>query len=494
MATKKDARLDVEALSAEVADRFDAVAWARFNSSDMAARSETRFEVMRIRDDLMKVARADPIQAAKIWDEHVPDYVPRPYELPTIAPEPVIFNTIEPGRRRRKLGHEPDLDLSPETGAAKKEADAGRAELADAPKAPSQVRPDKVSAKAEDPNAARIRLLLEGLNKQYLKANEKYHFRNKGGEVAFEAREKRLLTQHDTPTVVTSMIDLAEARGWSSLKLTGTDAFRREAWLQASLRNLEVSGYQPNTLDKSKLEEIRAERRNQASVNTISEQSRAKSARAPAGPGFAPIVEDGTGEPRMPLTPIQEQFLKVMEATMKHRGDSQDAIVKARALANERLTHERIHAGTLVDIGTAPYQDKPGRKPSHYVTLQDDKGQTVKIWGVDLPRALEASGAQLGDKVALAFRGRQPVSVDAPVNDVAGKTIHTKKQAVDRNAWEIVQFDRLREDAKASVLKAVERQDQPARLKVFDRSAKSALPVAKPQIARSARRGLERSV
>ena len=65
---------------------------------------------------------------------------------------------------------------------------------------------------------------------------------------------------------------------------------------------------------------------------------------------------------------------------------------------------------------------------------------------------------------------------------------------VERNTWEVVQFDRLREEAKASVAQAVERQNNPATLKVFDRSAKSATPSTEPQKVRTRERARERSV
>ena len=51
-----------------------------------------------------------------------------------------------------------------------------------------------------------------------------------------------------------------------------------------------------------------------------------------------------------------------------------------------------------------------------------------------------------------------------------------KSETVDRNTWEVVQFDRLRSDAKASVLKAAAQQETPANIKVFDRTAKSVTP------------------
>jgi hypothetical protein len=481
---------DIDALGASVTERFDGVAWEMFNGTDRAARSETRHEVLRIRDDLMKIADVDPHRAARIWDGRVPTFVPRPFELPTVEPDPVVFNTIEPGRKRRRTNPELYLEGGPTSTSISNDREVSPG----GDRAPVNTKVPAVQEMAvghRDPNAERIKLLLGGLNNQYLKADDKYHFRDKGGDVAFEVQEKKLITQHDTPAVVSSMIDLAETRGWSSLKLTGTEEFKREAWLQASLRDFEVSGYRPDKLDKVRLEELRAERAIQKPSNRIEPHSPVSSKRIEGPVQFEVIDAPVTPEAALSLTPAQDQFVRLMEATMRHRGDRPETIARARALADERLTSDRVHVGTLVSVGTAPYQDKRGAAHSHFIELQSDHGEKTKVWGVDLPRALEAAGAEPGQMVAVAFRGRQRVTVDVAVRNEKGEKLGTEKKDVDRNTWEVVRFDKLREDAKVSVLKAVERQENPAALKIFDRSARPEIP--KPGVSRHIQRGRERT-
>jgi hypothetical protein len=41
------------------------------------------------------------------------------------------------------------------------------------------------------------------------------------------------------------MLDLAQARGWKSVRLRGTESFRREAWVQAQVRGMQTEGYHP---------------------------------------------------------------------------------------------------------------------------------------------------------------------------------------------------------------------------------------------------------
>ena len=45
------------------------------------------------------------------------------------------------------------------------------------------------------------------------------------------------------------MLDLAQARGWQSVKLRGADSFKREAWVQAQVRGMQTEGYQPKATD-----------------------------------------------------------------------------------------------------------------------------------------------------------------------------------------------------------------------------------------------------
>lgn len=462
MAAKAKAKFpDLDVLSADVAGRFDAVDWTRFNAASRRTQTVVRREVLQIRDDLMLVAAADPARAARIWDAHVPDFVPRPDELPQTQAELFPLNTIQPGRRRRK-----SVPLAPAAEPGPAVDEKPRQETAATP----EVSPPPADVPLQVADPERSRRLLENLNRQYRKAGDKYHFRGRKGGVAFEIQAQKLSTQHDTPSVVTAMLDVAEAREWPAVRLTGSPAFRREAWLQASLRDLAVSGFRPTKRDRAYLAERHAERTGPAASNTIEVEAKESRLIAPDA-RFDPLREDGTAEPRVPLTGGQDQFLRLMEATMRHRGDAPAAIARASELANEKLTSERVHVGTLVELGSAPYQDRSGQKRSHFVVLQDDHGERSKVWGVDLPRALEASGAQPGEKVVVAFRGRAPVEVKVPVEDRDGRVVRSEWKTVDRNRWEVLRFDRLHDDAKAALAKAIERQTHPAEFKVFDRDA-----------------------
>jgi hypothetical protein len=483
----KPAPSELETLSRDVAERFKDVPWELFDSKDLGASGETRYMVSRIQNDLMKVADKDPVQAGRIWDAHVPGFVARPAELPPSEKEPAPVNSIEPGRsRRRRAPAEAYLDQPVQAKQDTSTPDIVRSRGPSAPEnAPSSSQPKAAPPSINDPDAEKAKRLLEGLEKQYLKADDRYHFRDRGREVAFEAKDKKLVTQFDTPAVVTSMIDLAEARGWSSLKLNGTASFKREAWLQASLRGVEVTGYKPGKLDKARLDELRSERGSAAPPNTMAQE------RDRASPATAMLANPQASEPRVPLTAAEAQFVAVMEATMRKRGDRPETIAKARELASDRLTKDRIHVGKLVEVGSAPYQDRQGERDSPFVMLENDKGGRSKVWGADLPRALQESGAKPGQRIAVALDGRKPVEVDVTVKDGAGQTIRTERQTVDRNNWRVVQIDNLREDARDALLKQAQSRTAAPVLKTFDRTAPSQPRPAPKAPARS--RGQERT-
>lgn len=78
----------------------------------------------------------------------------------------------------------------------------------------------------------------------------------------------------------------------------------------------------------------------------------------------------------------------------------------------------------MVDHGPAPYQNEKGASDSYFVTLEGRDGKQHTLWGVDLERSVAASGAKVGDRVDVEFKGSQPVTFPN------GQTGH-------RNTWDV---------------------------------------------------------
>ncbi len=99
-------------------------------------------------------------------------------------------------------------------------------------------------------------------------------------------------------------------------------------------------------------------------------------------------------------------------------------------------------AGRLVAHGPALYEHEPSNKLSYFVTLENDKGLRNTVWGVDLERALQASGAEPGTKIELQHLGSQPVTLPD------GTLTH-------RNEWQVrdaasVTFDQIEKQLSRS--------------------------------------------
>lgn len=78
--------------------------------------------------------------------------------------------------------------------------------------------------------------------------------------IAFEDRNKSLHTSRQDEKTIYAMLDMAQSKGWSDIKLKGTEEFKQKVWLEASLRGIGVKGYEPNEKDLAELQAKQAER------------------------------------------------------------------------------------------------------------------------------------------------------------------------------------------------------------------------------------------
>jgi hypothetical protein len=105
------------------------------------------------------------------------------------------------------------------------------------------------------------------------------------------AAPQRITTRLDDRQTVSAMLDLAQARGWQSVKLRGTDSFKREAWVQAQVRGMQAEGYQPGATDMQE-----AQRRTVAATPVVqptkasAEATAASMARPPAAKATKPAT------------------------------------------------------------------------------------------------------------------------------------------------------------------------------------------------------------
>lgn len=93
----------------------------------------------------------------------------------------------------------------------------------------------------------------------------------------FHDQGEKLATSTTDKAAISDMVAYAKAKQWESLKLTGSQEFRREAWLQAESQGIKTQGFTPREKDLIELKTLTMER----STNSITPlQDRAKD-RAP---------------------------------------------------------------------------------------------------------------------------------------------------------------------------------------------------------------------
>lgn len=130
------------------------------------------------------------------------------------------------------------------------------------------------SATAQSAREARQHEAREALHKRFHQTGDSYYYKDDSARLAFVDRGSRLITQEKDARTASAMAVMAEAKGWSTIKVSGDESFRREVWLEASLRGIHVKGYQPKEADLAALD-IKRDQRSRNGVEPVSTKERA---------------------------------------------------------------------------------------------------------------------------------------------------------------------------------------------------------------------------
>jgi hypothetical protein len=220
------------------------------------------------------------------------------------------------------------------------------------------------------------------------------------GEVAFHDSGEKLSTQRNDPDVAVALVKMAEAKGWTDIKVNGHPDFRRAVWMEASLNGIEVRGFTPSDKDLFALEERRRQ-----SMRNVVQRDELPGTDKTASAGTDKTANAGTGA-------VQERAAPVVART-------------------------KTTEGTLVEHGAAPYLNDEKNQPSYFVRVKNEKGTEHTSWGVDLRRAVEKSGAVSGDQVRLENKGNQEVTVKTAIRNQDGKITGYREKDVRRTQWNV---------------------------------------------------------
>jgi len=254
----------------------------------------------------------------------------------------------------------------------------------------------------------------ETIAKRFIQVKNRYYFPD--GTRAFTDRGSRLTTPSENTEVVRSLVRIAQARGWHEITLRGSERFRQEAWVQASLVGLQVRGYTPSEVEQARV------------VRTLAREQGREAGALSAGSDLDSIAPSAVGE------------------------------LPARAAPYaSRAARAPLLTGGLLDHGRAPYKQDPKAAMSYFLKLKTARGEQV-IWGVDLERAFKESltKPERGDEVGLRSIRREPVTVRVATRDEAGKLTGEGSVEKIRNRWvvEKLEFFESRAAAARTVLDA----------------------------------------
>lgn len=250
---------------------------------------------------------------------------------------------------------------------------------------------DKSSSATVEDNALPDRIR----RKYYVVANElgkdgpdgeaRLYADERGEYLAFKVTEDRLVTRLAAAEVIRDMVSVAQHRQWEALQVRGSAEFRREAWLEAGARGLEIQGYQPTELDRQTL------------VDRREVWDRAHS---------------GTPE--------------VEARSASDRGERAD-----------KFDYDKGISGRLIGVGQAPYRNRTDAEASTYVALELDNGRQHQVWGVGLEKATADSNAKPGDRVHVRRDGVERVTKEIKMIDGTNGHAHIEQRQVPRNRWQV---------------------------------------------------------
>ncbi|WP_322104048.1 LPD7 domain-containing protein [Paraburkholderia sp. J41] len=394
--------------------------------------------------------------------------------------DPVI-NVIEPdmpgngGGPAPSSAHREPLDavaMDAVSARRRREFDAARARLR-----AQAIREDRGEARQAgaqtpadvpgdvDRHRAPLEQLPERVRKRYLRAGNQYFLKDAPYQLAFEDLGPYLVTEHNRPDVVESMVDMAHAKSWQRIRVSGHEAFRSEVWLQATLLGIDVSGYEPKAADLARLADARQARLdNRIEVAADAAAASGTQGRNDSRPASTAAEPGGTRSGASGASPVVPES-DVVPGPRTATG---------RNTAGDEPDVPRRYAGQLLEHGGAPYLHNPARSDSYYVVFRDQAGVDQAVWGVDLERAVGESGAGIGQQVVLENLGKRLVTVRVPIFDGAGTVVGEEDKDVYRNTWHVEAVHRA-QDVSASP-KSDNRPDGEARS-----SDSPAVPVTEPE-------------
>ena len=301
------------------------------------------------RDALVSLSTQHPEGPSALWRKHVPA------DFPTSLMDELVLQDRHAAQQRRGVARLGIPEALPEPNEIVRDRDRETGATPSVRFAQNRGDIDSRESDTRQPPP-----LPSFVRRHFVRTDDRFYYRQTPERLAFIVRGETLRAEDASVSVATALVELAESRGWSALRVKGSQDFRRLVWAAAIKRGLSVEGYSPSAGEHAMLEQ--------------------------------------EPEPR----------------DRPRRSDHTESRTGGRERPIDSL------AGVLVGHGAAPYQHQQSNSPSYFVSLRGPSDEVATHWGLDLERALGESGATVGDRVQLSKLGKQRIPVRNDSGDVIG--------------------------------------------------------------------------
>jgi hypothetical protein len=137
---------------------------------------------------------------------------------------------------------------------------------------------------------------------------------SRSGRVAFVDEGSRITFTNTNETAVKAAFQLAKAKGWTGVVVTGNEAFRRESWVQGQVLGVKVEGYAHTKTDELEVERRRAELEKKKAQYRAQDKEHLRQQRQPESERRTKHEkEDGTDSQSVPASHALRLYQKHIE-------------------------------------------------------------------------------------------------------------------------------------------------------------------------------------
>lgn len=291
------------------------------------------------------------------------------------------------------------------------------------------------------------------LNKYYV-VDDKYHFKGNPEKVAFEDSGKTLKTTIDDKHIAASMVEVAQTKKWETIKVKGSEEFKRNVWLEASMKDMKVKGYEPRDIDIALLNDMKKSQGKEVVQNTINKDADRQKEK-PLKDQAKANPEQERKEKMNNLSEQEKVLLTVFDKKMKADGFTDKQRTASIDVAIAQLNQKKMHVGKLVDHGAAPYQHDPKNSSSYFATIENSKGEKNTVWAKDLERTLKEQNIIKNDDIVLTYKGSSKVEVNTKeIDPKTGVPTGARVQTLaNKGKWEAQSLSKLKETTEKALTK-----------------------------------------